>query len=332
MKILAIGAGRWGQNILKNLHALGHLAGVVDYHAESKAKAREIAPDVPIYDLYEDALKATTFDAVTIATPAPTHYQVARAMLERGLHTFVEKPMTMSSLEAEALTQLAAKQDRVLMVGHLLMYQPAVQFLKESLESKLIGDLISIHQYRLNLGRARNVENALWSLGVHDVAVAQYLVGDAPGRVVASGHSHLTPGVQDDVHVNITYKNGVHSSLHCSWLWPEMNRRTVIVGTTGMLVYSEADQSVTLHRKSINANLENVVAETPTEVVFQGSGEPLKLEMEHFVECCRTGITPRSDGESATHVVRILEMADRSMLPVPTTASVEIETMETVTS
>lgn len=313
MRVLAIGAGRWGANIIRTLHGLNALAGVVESHDETRAKCATNYPGVPMHASLDEALN-DTFDAATIATPAPTHFEVATACLNAGLHTFVEKPMTLAVRDAEVLNELAQQKGRVLMAGHLLLYQPAVQFLKSAIRDGKIGELISIHQERLNLGRARNAENVLWSLGVHDVAVAQFLVGAAPVSVSSSGKSFLNRGIEDDVYLHVEFEGGVQSNLHCSWLWPTMRRQTTVIGSKAMLVYDEVNQTVTLHDKHIDGNLENV--NQGESVVFEGAGQPLELELSHFLECARTGKRPDSDGSSAIEVVKIMERATKSPVTV----------------
>ncbi|MBL8048682.1 MAG: Gfo/Idh/MocA family oxidoreductase [Chthonomonas sp.] len=307
MRIAAIGAGAWGKNIVRTLAELGHLACVVEVSPSLREQIAQTYPNLPVFSDPAEAYDEVELDAVAVATPAQFHFDVAAEALERGKHCFVEKPITLASREAEGLCDLAERQNRTLMVGHLLLFQPAVQFLRDQIQSGAIGDLVSIHQERLNLGRARKVENVLWSLGVHDVAVAQYLVGERPLGVTASGLAYLTPDIEDDFYLHVDFPSGVQTHLHCSWLWPTLRRRTVVIGSKGMLVYQEQDQTVTLHRKSIGDDLQNV--NDGEEVVFSGSSEPLKLEMQHFVECCQTGATPRADGRSAVEVVRVLEMA-----------------------
>jgi len=310
MRVCAIGAGSWGKNIVKNLHALGVLTAIVEVNPASKAELAEIAPGVPIFSDPDQAYDQAQFEAVTIAVPAPLHFEIAAVALERGKHCFVEKPITLESRDAEALLSLARNRNLTLMAGHLLLYQPAVAFLREQIHSGSIGQLISVHQERLNLGRARATENVLWSLGVHDVAVALYLVDEMPTKVMASGVATLTEAIEDDVYLHVQFPSGVHSHLHCSWLWPVLRRRTTVIGTEGMLIYNEVDQTVHLHKKKIDAALRNV--NDGEELVYEGSGEPLRLEMEHFLHCCKTGETPRSDGLSALEVIRVLENALKS--------------------
>jgi len=248
---------------------------------------------------------------VAIATPAATHPTLVKEALEAGKHVFVEKPLAFSQGEAKELVNLARKQEKILMVGHLLLYQPAIRWIKDFLDSGGLGAIRSIHQERLNLGTVRTVENALFSLGVHDLAVLLYLVGRAPQRIRTWGQAVLQEDIEDDVHLHLEFSDGVQAHLHCSWLWPEKQRRLVVIGERGMLIYNEVDQTVVLHKKHVKPNLS--ISDEGTEVVFQGYGEPLRFELEHFLECISQGRKPLSDGESAIPVVTVLEEALRQL-------------------
>ena len=306
MKIAVIGAGNWGINLVRNLRDLGALSHVAEAVPELRERAAGEAPDAVLLDDYAPLL-AEGIDAVAIATPVPTHHGIAKAFLEAGKDVFVEKPMTFTAAEAEDLVATAEACGRVLMVGHLLLYQPAVRWIKDYLDAGELGRLYSLHQERKKLGRARAAENVLWSLGVHDVAVLLYLVGGAPTATSFSGHCGLQEGIEDDTYLHMDFAGGIKAHLHNSWLWPENRRRLTLVGERGMLVYDELEQNVTLHRKTIDAELQN--QDGGEEVVFEGSGQPLKLELEHFIECIQTRATPRSGGGNGLDVVRVLESA-----------------------
>jgi predicted dehydrogenase len=312
MKVGLIGAGGWGRNLARTLHELGALGGIAELRPELRAELSALYPDVPIYP-DQHLLLERDLPAMVIATPAATHFSIAKEALLAGKHVFVEKPLALATHEAEELVALARKQGRVLMVGHLLLYQPAVRWLKEFLDSGALGEIWSLHQERLNLGRVRTVENALFSLGVHDVALLLYLVGQAPERVAAQGQAVLQPNVEDDVYLHLWFPRGVQAHIHASWLWPERRRRLTAIGAKGMLIYDEAEQAISLHRKGINPDLTN--RDEGAEVVFhgQGRGEPLRLELLHFLDCLAEGKRPLSDGESAVPVVRVLEEANRQL-------------------
>lgn len=310
MKVGLVGAGGWGKNLAQTLHELGVLGGIAELRPEIRADLVALYPDVPLYPGHTPLLESD-LPAVVIATPAATHSPLAKEALRAGKHVFVEKPLALAAAEAEEVVALARQEGRLLMVGHLLLYQPAIRWIKESLSSGTLGELWSLHQERLNLGRVRTVENALWSLGVHDVAVLLYLVGQAPERVTARGQAVLQPGVEDDVYLHLEFPGGVRAHIHASWLWPEKRRRLTLIGEKGMLVYDEADQTVVLHRKRIAPDLTHV--NEGAEVVFRGHGEPLRLELSHFLECVAKGTRPLSDGESAVLVTRVLEEGTRQL-------------------
>ena len=303
MKIAVIGAGNWGKNLVRNLNQLGVLAAV----AEASPSLREgITEDYPDVELHEDfqTLLESDIDAVAIATPVPTHHAIAKAFLLAGKDVFVEKPMTFTVAEAEDLAKVASENERVLMVGHLLLYQPAVQWLRDYLAEGNLGKIYSLHQRRDKLGRARAVENALWSLGVHDVAVLLHLVGEAPKKTTFIGHCGLQEGIEDDTYLHMEFSEGVQAHLHNSWLWPENQRGLTVVGEKGMVIYDEVKQSLTLHRKTIDSDLNNV--DDGEEVLFEGDGQPLLLEMEHLIECIQSRKSPRSDGQNGLDVIRVL--------------------------
>lgn len=311
IRVAALGAGAWGKNVVRTLHQLGALALIVDPDAKRRAELAEQYPGVALAEGPEAAFNDPGIHAVAISTPVPTHAPLAEAAMRAGKDAFVEKPITLSAAEAEGLTQLAEAEGRVLMVGHLLMYQPAIAALREALKAGVIGKVYALHQERLNLGRARAVENVMWSFGVHDVAVLLDLVGEAPDQVWATGQRCLQPHVEDDVHLHLGFPSGVRAHLHTSWLWPEKRRRLTVVGSEGMFVLDEADQKLVLHRKGITEALAN--RDEGESVHFEGSGEPLALELQHFLDRIADRQAPRSDGKQGLAVVRVLEQAQKQL-------------------
>ncbi|MCH7945908.1 MAG: Gfo/Idh/MocA family oxidoreductase [Armatimonadetes bacterium] len=307
MRVGVVGAGAWGKNIVRTLHELGALAAVTDASEETRNALTEPCPGVELFADFGKML-AADIGAVAIATNAPSHRALAKAALERGKHVFVEKPMTLCSAEAEELCKLADERELVLMVGHLLLYQPAVDFIKEAIGGGKVGKLLGLNHERLNLGRARNVENVLWSLGVHDIAVCLHLAGEAPDSVHFEGLDALQPGIADDTRLSLKFPSGAKAHIHNSWLWPERRRMLTVIGSEGMLVYDELAQTVTHHKKSISVpGLQN--QDDGSELVYEGAGQPLTLEMRHFIDCATTGKKPTTDGWSGLEVVRVLEQA-----------------------
>lgn len=309
-KVAVVGAGHWGRHVVRVFHETGALAAVVEASASIREQLAAEYPRLAITDSYAWIL-SSDIDAVIIATPVATHYRLAREALEHGKDVFVEKPMTVSAAEAEELQELALRQGRVLMVGHLLLYQSAIQWIKEYVASGELGELHSVHQRRIQLGRVRSTENVLWSLGVHDLAVLLYLVGEQPVEIRGTGQRILQSHVEDDVYVHLAFRRGVHAHLHVSWLWPKQERQTIVVGSRGMLEYRELEQTVILHRKTALESL--TFRDDGSEVVFQGDHQPLRAEAEHFLHCLGTRRTPRSDGRNGVEVIRILEQATQMM-------------------
>lgn len=304
MSVAVIGAGAWGKNIIRNLSELGVLAAICDPDPVKLAAYADDYPQATAFIDWRDLL-VSDIPAVVIATPTPLHFEMALAALDADKDVFVEKPLTHNSQQARELAQLAEARGRILMVGHLLLYQPAVAWVKNYILSGELGELYGIRHERLSLGRVRPAENVLWDVGVHDIAMLLYLVEQSPCAVRASGHRMLKLGVEDEVHVHLEFANGVCGNLHSSWLWPETNRRTIVRGTRGMLVYDEVRQSVTLHRKWIDTELQN--HDEGSEVVHRGEGEPLRIELQHFLDCMQDRKAPLSDGRSAVDVIHVLE-------------------------
>lgn len=309
MKVGVIGAGAWGKNIIRNLAELGALAAIAETDPARRREFETGYPEAATGSV--DELLASDIDGVAIATPTPTHHDLATQALRAGKDVFIEKPMTPDSATARALVDLAERENRVLMVGHLLLYQPAITWIREFVASGELGELFGIRHERLTLGRARSVENVLWDIGVHDIAVLLYLVGQAPEHIRASGHHMLKLGVEDEVHVHFEFASGVRGNLHSSWLWPETTRQTIVRGARGMLVYDEVEQTVTLHRKWIDTGLQN--HDEGSEVVHRGHGQPLRLEMQHFLDRMADRQAPLSSGMSALAVIETLERVTRAL-------------------
>ncbi len=257
---------------------------------------------------------------LAVATPVPTHAELAVRVLEAGKHCFVEKPLAQSVADGERVVAAAEASGRLLMVGHLLEYHPGVRQLKELADSGELGDRIYyIYGNRLNLGKLRSDENALWSLGAHDVSVVLYLAAEEPIEAVAHGESYVRSGVEDVVFCFMRFPSGLSAHLHLSWLDPHKERRFTIVGSRQMATFDDmaVEGKLTVYDKGFDED-----ARGYGEYITRAGGswspevrnvEPLRIECEHFVECVRTGQRPRSDGESGLRVVRVLERLQRSL-------------------
>jgi predicted dehydrogenase len=307
-----VGLGYWGPNLARNFAALPEceLAWCCDADAERRERLAGQFPSARFTDDLDELLSDPALDAVVLATPVPTHGSLAVAVLEAGKHCFVEKPLAQSAADAERAVAAAAEAGRLLMVGHLLEYHPGVLMLKEIADSGELGDLRYIYGNRLNLGQLRADENALWSLGAHDVSVVLALAGEEPYELSARGESYMREGVEDVVFGFMRFPSGLAAHLHLSWLDPHKERRFTVVGAKRMATFDdmEVERKVTIYDKGFDEKSNSYIARAgEIRSPLVPKTEPLALECRHFCDCVRDGVTPRSDGESGLRVVRVLE-------------------------
>ena len=321
LRVGVAGLGYWGPNLARNFAAIPgcELAWCCDSSEEALAAMAERFPGVRLTRDLEELLADPELDAVAIATPVPTHGEVAVRVLEAGKHCFVEKPLAQSVEEAERAVAAARQSGRVLMVGHLLEYHPGVQKLKQLSGSGELGEIYYIYGNRLNLGKLRADENALWSLGAHDVSVVLHLAGEEPQEVMARGESYVRPGVEDVVFCFLRFPSGLSAHLHLSWLDPHKERRFTVVGSRRMATFDDMalEGKVTIYDKGFDEDARGYGEYiTRSGDIFSPripNVEPLRLECEHFVESVLSGRRPQSDGESGLRVVRVLEQLQRSL-------------------
>ena len=321
IRVGVAGLGYWGPNLARNLAAIPgcELAWLCDAEERARAKAGASFPGARVTGALEDLLGDEQLDAIVLATPVATHAELAVAVLDAGKHCFVEKPLATRSADAEQAVAAAARAGRILMVGHLLEYHPAVARLKELIASEELGSLYYIYGNRLNLGKLRADENALWSLGAHDVSVALHLIGEEPVQCVAQGASYVREDVQDVVFCYLRFPSGVVAHLHLSWLDPHKERRITVVGARRMATFDDMliEGKLTIYDKGFDEDTRSwgeYIARSGD--IFSPripNVEPLRVECEHFVECVRTGSKPRSDGHSGLRVVRVLEALQHSL-------------------
>ena len=303
--IVVVGGGNWGKNLIRNFNDLGVLKGIVELDPQLRSQLACQYPHVPIYEHYAEAL-ALDDVAIVLATPAPSHYALALEALKAGKDLFIEKPMTLKKSEAEELALYADQHQQILMVGHLLLYQPAITWMRNYLYSGQGGQVYHVATQRLNLGTVRRTENVWWSFSPHDVAILLDLLGNPQLKSVeAVGYCRLQSQIEDEIQVNLTFNSGQTAHLHCSWQWPQKQRGTIVLTDRQMLVYDEIAQSLTLHHKSIDASLK--VQDQGVEVIPVASDQPLQLECQHFLDCLKTRQRPHSDGWNGVRVVEILE-------------------------
>jgi len=317
ISVAMIGAGRWGFNWVRTLAARPdvELRWCCDVSPASLDRVRAAFPRVQTTTRLDDLLDDRTLDAVVIATIAPTHFDVAGRALAAGKHVMVEKPMTLTTADAHALTELADRHGKVLMVGHLLEYHPIVRHIRAMFDSGELGDVQYLVSQRLNLGTIRGDENAWWSLAPHDISVANRLFGAAPVSVQCRGQCIVRPGVEDVVFATLEYPGSRLAQFHVSWLDPHKSRKLTVVGSRRMVVFDDtATQKLVVHDKGFTRDGDAVeLRQGNVEVPEVDGTEPLTLEAQHFVDCIRTGKRPISDGVSGTQVVSVLEYGQRSL-------------------
>jgi predicted dehydrogenase len=321
LRVAVAGLGYWGPNIARNLAALDgvELAWGCD---ASDANRERIAPMFPgsrfTGDL-DEVLADDGVDAVALATPVPTHAKLAVRVLEAGKHCFVEKPLAQSTTDAEAAVAAARTANRVLMVGHLLEYHPGVVKLKELIDGGELGRVLYIYGNRLNLGQLRADENALWSLGAHDVSVLLRLAGEEPYEVEARGESYMREGVEDVVFCFLRFPSGLAAHLHLSWLDPHKERRFTVVGASRMATFDDMalEGKIAVYDKGFDERTESygeyITRSGDIWSPRLSNAEPLRLECEHFISSIRRGTSPVSDGAAGLRVVRVLEALQRSL-------------------
>jgi len=328
LRVGVVGLGYWGPNLARNFGGLDgvELAWCCDARAERRERFSSVFRQARFTADLDDLLGDEALDAVVIATPVPTHAELAVRVLRAGKHCFVEKPLAQSVADAEQAVHAAREADRILMVGHLLEYHPGVRKLHEIAAAGELGEIHYIYSNRLNLGQLRADENALWSLGAHDISVILYLAGgEEPDEVAAHGESYMREGVEDVVFAFLRFPSGVAAHLHLSWLDPHKERRFTVVGAKRMATFDdmEMERKVTVYDKGFDQAAasygEYITRSGDVHSPRIDNSEPLRLECEHFAACVRDGVTPRSDGASGLRVVRVLERLqqelDRSRRP-----------------
>jgi predicted dehydrogenase len=315
VRVGVVGLGYWGPNLARNLDALdgADLAWCCDAREQARERFAASFRRTRFTADLEDLLADDELDAVVVATPVPTHAQLAVRVLQAGKHCFVEKPLAQSVADGERAVAAAREADRLLMVGHLLEYHPGVRKLKQIADSGELGEIHYIYSNRLNLGQLRADENALWSLGAHDISVILHLAGEDPHELSAHGESYMRPGVEDVVFAFLRFPSGLAAHLHLSWLDPHKERRFTVVGSQRMATFDDMDfeRKVTVYDKGFDQKSDSY-GEYITRAgdIYSprvSNAEPLRLEIEHFVACVRDGTVPRSDGDSGLRVVRVLE-------------------------
>jgi predicted dehydrogenase len=326
LTVAQLGVGYWGPNLLRNFSALPgcHVKYAVDFSPERRAFVESNFPRTKALDAVAPVLADAEVNAVIIATPAETHFRLARDFLNAGKHVFVEKPLATTVAEVDELAKIAAARGLVVMAGHTFIYNNAVRYVKKLIDAGDLGEVRYIYSQRLNLGRIRSDIDALWNFAPHDISIISWWLGDpAPLSVQRQGMAYMQEGIEDVVFLNVVYPNKVLANIHVSWLDPQKVRKMIVVGSKKMVVYDDvADDKIAIYDKGIDKKAilgQDMDFDHPRPEFSYRSGdillpqikfvEPLRTEAQHFLDCIRTGQTPLTGLAHARNVVAVLEQA-----------------------
>jgi len=315
-KVCVIGAGYWGRNHIKTLDSLHCLGGVVENDKKIVDELKEVYPQIPFYERYEEAVQKD-FDGYTIATPAETHYEIAQYLLKQKKHVLVEKPLALNSDEAYELNSLAIQNRVNLMVGHLLLFHPAIRKIKELIENGKIGKVQYLYSNRLNLGTIRKEENILWSFAPHDISIFQFLLKNRPIEIISRGGAFIQPNIDDSTLTIFRYPQNIVAHIFVSWLHPFKEHRLVVIGSRGMLSFEDSsrEKQILFYEKGIDwVKGEPVRRDGPTEVIPYDPAMPLMEELRYFIKHLNGDTVKISDGQNGIDVLEILEEATHSLL------------------
>ena len=314
-----IGWGYWGPKIARNLDSLSHAAVtmVADTDASRFTNLAANQPWIQTTTLIEDIFRSDV-DAIVIATPVSTHFQLAREALLYGKHVLVEKPLTANVSQAEELVALAQEQQRILMVGHTFEYNPAVNELRKLVQNGELGKIYCIEAERVNLGLFRNDINVIWDLAPHDISILLYLLDQRPERIKVQAHAHVQSNIEDVAHLDLEFADGMNAHIHVSWLHPCKIRRVTVIGDARMVVYDDTNpaEMIKVYNKGADVHADPVVSYRYGEITIPHIDwiEPLHLECEDFANSIRTGTKPRASGEVGLAVVKVLAAAQEALL------------------
>ncbi len=316
MKIGLVGCGYWGKNIARNLHQMGLLGAVCDPSAKVLESVPKLYPGALATASIQDLLSSKDIDAIAIASPAAQHAKTAKAALMAGKDVLVEKPLALDVKEAKALLALARRKKRILMVGHILQYHPAIVKLKRLVDAGDLGDIQYVYSNRLNLGKIRHEENILWSFAPHDISVVLLLLGRLPKSVATAGESWLRKGVADVTMTTLKFSEGARAHIFVSWLHPFKEQKLVVVGSKRMAVFDDVikEGKLKIYDKGVDwTDGQPVIRQTSESTLFFPELEPLREELLHFADCVKTRKTPHTDGKNGVDVLRVLDAGQRSL-------------------
>lgn len=315
-RICVVGCGHWGKNLLRNFHQIGGLHGFFDAVPERLDAYAAQYPSARAYRGYEELLRDPEVEAVALATPAEEHAPMAIAALQAGKDVFVEKPMALTPEAGEEILEASRRTGRIVMVGHLLLYHPAVVTIQQLVASGELGRLEYIYSNRLSMGKIRSEENALWSFAPHDISVILSLTGYLPVQISATGGAYLQPNIADVTVSDLLFDHGVRAHIFVSWLHPYKEQRLVVIGSKRMVVFEETRPGAKLllydNRIARNGSGFEATQSQPVALSY-GDEEPLRIECQHFADCVRTRQQPRTPAEDGLRVLQVLQACQRSL-------------------
>ena len=326
-RIGVVGCGQWGPNHIRNFffHPQTEVKRICDKSPERLSANQSLYPGVAVTTDYREITRAPDVDAVIVATPVSSHYEIVKDALEHSKDVLCEKPLTARSEECRELTALAAAKQRVLMVGHVFLFNPGIRKLKELLQQKVCGRHFYLYGQRTNLGPVRRDVNAVYDLAAHDISIFNFLLEGTPRVITASGHCYLQRGVEDVAFVSLEYPGGIAAHIHVSWLDPRKVRQITVVGEKKMITWDDMKPSgpVEIFSKHVETaqfykdygEFQLLVKEGETVTPHVANAEPLKLQTEHFVDCISRRSEPISGGRSALDVIETLEAIDAILAP-----------------
>ena len=313
--VAVIGFGYWGKNLIRNFYELGVLHSICDTDVTRKQLIEDQYPDINFSQHYHEILKNPDIRAVAISTPAHSHYSMVRNTLESGKDVFVEKPLALTVKEGEELVRLAARHHQILMVGHILRYHPAIIELSRLINDGVLGQIQYIYSNRLNMGKIRTEENILWSFAPHDISVIIALLNEQPCSVACHGSAYLTPDTVDVTNTYFLFPSGVGAHIFVSWLHPFKEQRLVVIGSEKMAVFDDTAEDKLVaypHRVEWKKRIPTAI-KANKEIIKIPACEPLRAELEHFLESMKTRKLPLTDGAEGLRVLRILDACEQAM-------------------
>ena len=309
-----VGAGYWGKNLVRVFNKLNVLSVVCDTDEEILEKTKVNYPNIETTQDFNNLLKDDSLTGLVIATPAATHYQLTKQALSANKNVFVEKPLALNIKQGKELVDLAKSRGLILMVGHLMLYHPAIVKLKELVEQGELGKIQYICSNRLNFGKIRTEENVLWSFAPHDISMLMYLIG-MPKKVICQGKAYLQKGIQDIALVSLEFDNNKAGHIFVSWLNPFKEQKLSVIGKEKMAVYDGVTNELTVfeHKIEQSTNGEPKTIKADGQIIDFPDQEPLMQEAKHFLDCLQTKQTPKTSGAEALNVLKVLSLAQDSL-------------------